>query len=167
MRGHIDMARRICDLTVVTEREYKRLRQKIEDEYRLDLEALDRTWELFRRNASVKAVEPVESPAKRGEVDDLVRRVVPHIFGEFTPREVKAQIMSLPDAPARVDRSSISSALRRLSEGEDKLLEVAHQGKGKRPSRYRKVGSPISSGVAAMVDEHLTDEEDEDDDAPS
>jgi hypothetical protein len=122
----------------VNDREYRRLRQQIEDEYRRKLDALEIVRNLSAGN-TISGVSSGEQPIRRGAIDALVRDVVPQISGVFSLNDVMNRIEEAQDAPTGIDRSSVSSALKRLT-GE--LLVVVEVGKGKRASRYRLRSAP-------------------------
>jgi len=117
----------------VNEREYRRLLQQVEDEYRRKKDALEIVWKMTQTTSNGHSVG--EARMKRGTIEGLVRDVLAHMRGEFSPREVIERINQMPNVPAELDRSSVSSALKRLAD--DGVLEVTEVGKGKRASRYR------------------------------
>lgn len=78
----------------------------------------------------------VEAPRKRGhgKVVDAVRSVLPTIaLPDFTVDDVARVLEAMPGEHNRV---SVSSALVRLRGAGE--IEVVEEGKGSRPSRYRR-----------------------------
>jgi hypothetical protein len=129
----------------MNEREYKRLRQQIQDDCKRKLEALDLVWQMAGPGS--RGDEASEAPIRRGAIDGLVRQVVPLMKDAFTPRHVMERINELPDVPAGINRSSVSSALKRLAD--EGQIDVVETGRGKRASRYRaKSGVNVRSSVA-------------------
>jgi hypothetical protein len=118
------------------ERDYLRLNRQIEADYSYRLEALELIWQMARSG------RPVKPP--RTAVQQLVRAFLNGWAGEeFSLDEVVKYIRQTAPNLA-VNRTSISGVLRRLAiNGE---LEVISQGKGNKPSRYRRrSGSDIAA----------------------
>jgi|SRR6267142_1693121 len=111
------------------ERDYLRLKRQIEADCRQKLDALELVWQMARSG------RPAKPP--RTAVQQLVRAFLNDWSGsEFSLDEVFKYIRQT--APNLVvNRTSLSGALRRLAiNGE---LEVVFQGKGNKPSRYRRI----------------------------
>jgi hypothetical protein len=130
----------------VNEREYRRLRQQIEDDYRRKIDALEVVWKL---SANTSNGNSAEVPVKRGTIDNLVRNVLGSMTGQFSPRDVMEEMQKIPDFPGGINRSSVSSALKRLAD--DGVLSVVQIGKGKRASRYQRKG--VSLKPSDAIDE--------------
>lgn len=116
----------------VREPEYKRLRRKIEAEYREKLVALDM---VFAMSGGPSKNSSEESRKSKGAVPSAVRNALLKINSEFDVRDVEKQIKE--DIPnSNFKRASISGTLKRLVKGEE--LVVTSEGKGKRGSKYRR-----------------------------
>lgn len=126
---------------VVNEREYRRLRQQIEDDYRRKIDALEIVWKMSADTTN--GVSRSDGPIKRGTIDTLVRSVISRMTGTFSPRDVMDEIHRTPDVPVGISRSSVSSALKRLAD--EDLLYVVEVGKGKRASRYKPNATKLKS----------------------
>lgn len=133
----------MCDPTSVNEREYLRLRRQIEDDAKRKLDALDLVWKMMRDPTNGVRSDDDANPVKRGAIDASVREVLPQLNGVFGPREVRACVEKKnPTLAGQVNRSTVSSALRRLAE--EGLITVVQHGKGKRPTRYRVKGVSLN-----------------------
>jgi hypothetical protein len=113
------------------EREYLRLKRQIEAEYQEKMQALDLVWRM--------AGKPEQRAGRlpRAEIQQFVRSFVNEWRdGDFSVDDVINYVRQ--QAPSSVlSRSSLSKALRRLAL--NRQLEIAAQGKGRKPSRYRRV----------------------------
>jgi hypothetical protein len=120
----------------MTEKEYSRLKQRIEDERRKSLEALERIWSLSKGSGNgSKPRSPVES-AKSSKLKQAILNVLPALSGEFIQKDVEEKIkVHDPVFAESLKRASISMALKRIA-GEEKI-ELLEVGKGKRATRYR------------------------------
>jgi hypothetical protein len=114
------------------EPEYRRLKKKIEAEYREKLNALDM---VFRMSGGASPKNGDQGGRKsKGAVSQAVRNALPRISGEFGVLEVEKQI-KLDDPISSFKRASISSTLKRMAvDGE----LTCTPGKGKRASKYRR-----------------------------
>jgi hypothetical protein len=147
-------------LRIVNEREYQRLRRQIEDDAKRKLEALELVWQMMRDPRNGPASDDDVNPVKRGAIDAAVRRVLPHLSDIFDPRDVIEKVEeSEPELAGLVNRTTVSSALRRLAE-EDRL-DVVEQGKGKRPTRYRVRGVSLKPSDAVSEPDEPMIEPDE------
>lgn len=112
------------------DREHDRLRKQIEDDYREKLAALDLIWKMSKEQDA-----PQRKNGRRGSLLEAVRQAVSEKSGPFNLRDVEDSIRK-QHAEMTAQRASISSALLTLvSDGE---LEITEQGRGRRPSIYRK-----------------------------
>ena len=119
---------------IMKEREYLRLKAQIENEYREKRDALELIWKMSKDSASIRT--NVKNP-KRGAVHEAVCKAIPHYSGEFTVHDIEDRVKADNSLGlASVKRASIASVLNRLV-GE--RIEVASQGSGKRPGRYRMI----------------------------
>jgi hypothetical protein len=116
------------------EPEYRRLKQKIEDEYQEKLKALDMVFQMSG-GASVKNGKQGGRESK-GAVPQAVRNALQKLSGEFTVREVEKQI-KIVDPTSAFKRASISSTLKRLAKDEE--IVCVEEGKGKRGSKYKNL----------------------------
>jgi hypothetical protein len=121
----------------MTDREYARLRAQIEQRYRDDIAALDRVREI-----AVKDV-PQERGGRisKGAVLEAVREATAAVKQSFTLRDVEFWLRANKPALARVSRTTISGALRRLTGRE---VEEQEKGSGKRPTTYRRISAPAA-----------------------
>jgi hypothetical protein len=115
------------------EPEYKRIKKKIETEYHEKLRALDMVFRMS--NASLVKNGGQDARKSKGAVPQAVRNALHKITGEFTASDIESQIKT--DDPTSIfKRASISSTLKRLAEDEEIICTT--EGKGKRPSKYRR-----------------------------
>jgi hypothetical protein len=93
--------------------------------------------ELQPRSVELDAVSLPTSPKKRkrGSLDRAVKEIVFQKIdlGTFSIREVEPKVK---EADPEANRSSISSALKRMTETGE--LVVVQEGIGRRPTKYRK-----------------------------
>jgi len=120
-------------LAGMREPEYKRLKRRIETEYHEKLAALDMVFRMS--NSSTVKNGNQDTRKSKGAVPQAVRNALHKLSGEFTASEVEAQ-MKTDDPTTNFKRASISSTLRRLA-GDDEIVCTV-EGKGKRPSKYRR-----------------------------
>ena len=117
------------------EREYLRLKRQIDAEYQEKMRALELVW----RMSGKPAPRPEWLP--RTAVQQMVQAFLNQWRdNEFSLDEVFKYVRQ--ESPnILVNRSSLSKALRRFVQ--DGELEITFQGKGNKPSRYRRVsGAP-------------------------
>jgi hypothetical protein len=113
------------------EREYKKLRKQIEEEYQDNLRALDLVWKRAGKNGV----------SKRPTVDDstlaaLVRSAVERTSGPFTIRDILGSCNERGPRDAEIRGSSVSAILKRMADhGTIGIVEV---GSGRRPTSYKK-----------------------------
>ena len=125
------------------EREYRKLRAKIECEYRENLQALDL---VFKMSGGDAAEVGAATPLPMGELAKAVRGAVDAQGSEFTVRNIEDAILeSNPDYRGSINRTSISSALKRLV---NDVIVVKQLGRGKRATRYEKRQTPDTTGDA-------------------
>lgn len=122
----------------MNEREYDKLRKQVRDEYEKKLEALDLVYEMSKCGSG--GVEPLQM----GELSKAVRSAVEKQSVPFTVRDVEVKIIeSHPEHKSTLNRTSISSALKRLAN--DEVIVMKERGSGKRPTLYenrRPVSDP-------------------------
>ena len=143
----------------VTEREYRRLLQQIEDDYQRKKAAVELVWQMsagMTGQPEGSSDEPKDT-SRRGSIDSLVRHIVPQQRGVFSLRDVFQQVKEA--APSKVNRSAVSAVLKRMAEeGEVIVVSV---GRGQRGSTYRVKSSPITAKVAPPpIPGHTTDDDD-------
>jgi hypothetical protein len=116
------------------EREYKRLRKTIEDDYRRKLDALDLIWGI-----AGSANQDGHEPKTRGRsalLKQAIVDVLPGISGSFNQRDIESKITQLhPGIAATLKRASLSTALKRIAESGK--IEVVEKGSGKRATVYK------------------------------
>lgn len=122
----------------MTEREYQKLKNRIEQECKEKLRALDVVWQLARNassNGQPEGQQKREITAGKGKLLNAIRQALTDIHGRFSIHEVEKGVQgNSPDLI--VQRSSISGALKRLAESKE--IEIVEAGSGKRPSVYQK-----------------------------
>lgn len=114
------------------EREYKRLRKSIEDDYRKKLDALELIWGMAgaaNQNGKESRIRGRSAILKQAIMD-----VLPGVSGSFNQRDIEAKIAQLhPEISAK--RASLSTALKRIAEAG--IIEIEQKGKGKRATIYK------------------------------
>lgn len=114
----------------MNDREYDRLKKQIEEEYRANLDALERIWRMSKKQNSAAAA----SNGKRGSLLVAARQAITQRHGTFNLRDIEEAIKrNNPDLTIR--RPSLSSTLLRLVE--DGEVEVVERGIGRKASTYR------------------------------
>jgi hypothetical protein len=116
------------------EPEYRRLKKKIETEYREKLDALDMVFRMSGGSSPKNGEQG--GRISKGAVSQAVRRALPRMTGEFGVREIEQQI-KIDDPTSVFKRASISSTLKRMAEDEDEIV-CTKKGKGKGGSQFRK-----------------------------
>ena len=113
----------------MNDREYARLKKQIEEEYRANLDALERIWKMSKKQGLSAMAN-----SKRGSLLIAARQAIAEKHGTFNLRDIEESIKRHnPDLPVR--RASLSSTLLRLLEDGD--LEVVEKGIGRKASIYR------------------------------
>jgi hypothetical protein len=113
----------------MNDREYDRLKKQIEEEYRTNLDALERIWKMSKKQSGTSP-----SNGKRGSLLIAARQAATEKHGTFNLRDIEESIKRHhPDLTVR--RPSLSSTLLRLVEDGD--LEVVEKGIGRKGSIYR------------------------------
>lgn len=121
-------------------KEYERLKSDALADYKRKLDAIEMVWTLSGGKAISPAPKAQENGLSRGSLQNAVRQAVKMIFSEFTHRDVFNQIAVLDAefaAKIKDKLASVSGALMRMVE--DKELVLVEAGRGKRPSKYRKI----------------------------
>ncbi len=127
-------------MALMHEREYKRIRRKIEAEYHEKLKALETIWKLSGGGDSNSAGGQ-GTPSGKGQLLRLVRHALEDIRGDFTLHTVEERIrLNNPTAASSLKKSSLSSILKRLAGTRE--IELIQRGSGKRASTFRKGASP-------------------------
>lgn len=122
----------------MTEKEYSKLKERIEREYKDKLRALDLVWELSRNTSSNGKIEnrsKKETNGGRGQLLIAIREGLAEIHGQFSVHHIE-EIIRKRRPELAVQRSSISGALKRFVD--NKEIEIVEAGSGKRPSVYQK-----------------------------
>ena len=117
------------------EPEYLRLKKQIQADYQHKLQALETIWNLANR--SEHGTRNGATTSRRGDLQRAVREATEALGGELTVLRVEGWLQATyPDLAKGLSRSSISQALKRLTEaGELRLLQ---EGKGKRGATYQR-----------------------------
>ncbi len=122
----------------MNEAEYKRLKRKIQGEYDERVKALDMIWELSGGSSRKPSLNGRGETSGKATLLQAVKDAVAKLDGEFTAKDVEAQIkQDNPTVVENVKRASISSTLNRLASMPNEVKEVL-KGKGKRPTTYRR-----------------------------
>jgi hypothetical protein len=122
----------------MNEREYLRLKTVAEAEYRRKIEAIELVWRMTGGTGK-SSQKNVDSSIGKGSLQQAILYAIDLLAGEFTVRDVEDQMRAAnPTFAANVKRPSVSAALKRLAD-EKKIVSV-EVGKGKRPSKYKKIG---------------------------
>lgn len=124
-------------ISIMKEKEYRKLKTQIEAEYHRKIEALETVWQMSGEDATKAGNQP-EKRFGKGSLLKAVRRALEQVKGEFTLRDIQEKI-GLADSAfaATVKPASLSSTLKRLET--DHELEIVERGRGKRASKYRKL----------------------------
>jgi hypothetical protein len=123
----------------MNEREYNRLKQQIENDYKKKLEALDIIWQMAKENVRETPVNGKSSTVKAGTLMGAIRQVLPFVSGEFDINTIIQLVEARrPDIKTPINPTSVSGSLRKLEKANAIVLMEA--GAGKRPNRYRKAG---------------------------
>jgi len=126
----------------MNEREYRRLKDEAKAEYDRKLDAIEMVWKLSG-GTSANGAQNTSVSVGKGLLQKAIRLALEDIPNEFTIRDAEDWIRrNNASLAATLKRPSLSSALKRLA-GEGVIL-LTSTGSGKRPSKYRKVGT--SSG---------------------
>jgi len=116
----------------MNEREYKRLKLEIEEEYRENLRALEMVWKRAGKTGSSKARVPRDN-----SLAHAVRGAL-HMMPEdgFTLRSIEEAIVANGLGDGDVRRTSISVVLKRMADAGE--IVVIEKGSGKRATKYAK-----------------------------
>lgn len=125
----------------MNEREYRRLRREIEEDFRKKTEALDLVWQMAKPSASGESVSAGGRWSK-GMVLDEIRSVLKEMQETFGAKTVMEKVQERNPELATLKRASFSSALRRLADEHE--IELVTLGAGKRGSVYRVAKMPTS-----------------------
>ncbi len=118
----------------MNEREYNRLKQQIEADYKRKLEALELVWQMARETDN--AVENREKTAKAGTLMGAIRSVLPIVNGEFDINTIISLVEEThPNIKKPINPTSVSGSLKKLERSGRIVLTEA--GAGKRPNMYR------------------------------
>lgn len=114
------------------EREFKRLRSAIEDEFQRKMDALNLVYKMSNEDSPKQE----KDPASKGALAEAVGKAVSQMSSNFNVRQIENAIKVFnPVLAANIKRSSISNTLKRM-EGTE--LDVVERGKGKRATIYRR-----------------------------
>jgi hypothetical protein len=154
----------VYNLGIVNQREYERLKRKIQAEADEKLRALDIVWSLLNDGAEKKSgASPLESfsgtsqfssidasieagknghPRKRMRVTQEVKRAIPEAENTFDHQDISA-IIERRNPGVEVHRGSVSNVLSRLAEREEEVdgyrLELIERGGGSVPNIYKRI----------------------------
>jgi len=122
----------------MTEKEYLKLKEKIQAACKRDLEALDRVWSMSGGGQPPKGTE--EGSAKKGQLIAAVREAVISLEGQFSLIEVEKALKSYDPSLTLPQRATLTQALSRM--GEKGEIEVVSKGKGRAMTIYTQKKSP-------------------------
>lgn len=119
--------------------EYKQLRKQIEEEFQLELDALDKVWKRLQSIKSPSRVPKVtengEKIPKRNFSNDL-RAAIKGFSEEFTADDVEQALIDHGFVEKdKVNRLSITNALHRLHRRGE--ISVVQKGQGRIGAKYR------------------------------
>ncbi len=123
--------------------EYKKLKEKIDEDHRNRLAALEMVWDMSKQNASS------DVPGKKDEkmtLSNTFRKIIEGLSGEFTADDIQQGLVAY--GLKGIDRLSITNTLFRLYKRNE--ISLAKKGAGRSPSRYRKTesqGIPSSAPI--------------------
>jgi hypothetical protein len=150
------------DNSGMDEREYGKLRKSLIDEFRKNLEALDRVWGLSNGTPppvcggdELAIAASTSRQRSKGEIAALVLVAIENLPDKFSTRDVEAAIKEATDQPP--ERSSISHTLKRMEK--DGRLAIVVAGKGKRSTVYRKSASVLTAPVLGEQPKLCTDKQ--------
>ena len=130
------------------EREYAKLRKQIEAEYRRKLDALDIVYELSGGPAN--GVPSTGTAIGKGVLAKAVRAAVDRQPDSFTVRDIENRIIEMrPELRKSINRTSISSALKRLAK--DSHIVTRKVGRGKRATVYSGQTDLLVPGTEEVV----------------
>jgi hypothetical protein len=138
---------------MLTAQEYEQLKKQLEDdrkraeeEYKKDLEALDRVYRIKNRIASTEQDSPhpdnngahaddddSKTTIARGDLSKAVKAAVKAMPSDFTILTIESALL---EQGVQAKKTSIRPVLARLEE--DKEIEVVTQGIGRRATVYRR-----------------------------
>ncbi len=126
----------------MNEKQYFAARKRAEEDLADKLRSLEMAW------AMLHGKPPPKSPAKAAKrrtangSSGLMKTIAAVLDGmpaEFTTLDVsKVFAAEYPEISA--ERSSITHALKRLADAPSATIRIIEPGKGKRPTRYAKIG---------------------------
>jgi hypothetical protein len=133
MQSNAELSSRIMD-----EKEYKRIRQDIEDAYRRQLEALDMVW-AFEQHKNIAGVVGPAEPSSRllpaQSMTALVREVLPKLGERFSIWEIQKEIDKMYPG-AQFKTNSLSGTLTRMHQRKEIL--IVKKGEGTAPTIYKR-----------------------------
>jgi hypothetical protein len=116
----------------MNQREYLRIKRRIEDECKQKLDALELVWQMTNQQDEKGAED--RSGIKRGALLAAIARVVGTFGHDFSAEQVLAKLkVTDPEIGEKAKASSVSSALNRMVGQE---IEVKIRGVGRTPSIY-------------------------------
>jgi hypothetical protein len=123
----------------MNEREYLRLKGLAEVEFRRKIEAIETVWRMTGSNTSKNGAKSEGGSVAKGSLQKAIRYAIDLLSGEFTVRDIEDKMRaSDPAFGAKIKRASLSAALKRIAD-DDKKIQLTEAGRGKRPSKYKKV----------------------------
>jgi len=118
------------------EREYHKLRNEVEAEYRKKIEALDLVFKMSSNGVGGNGT--TGQVFGKGTLLKAVRQALEGLRADFVLKDIVERIrVNNPSFAATLKRASLSSTLKRLADSHE--IEVVELGRGKRASKYRKV----------------------------
>lgn len=128
----------------MNEREYNRLKQQLEAEYKRKLEALETVWQFARESTRETAPAKRDSAGRAGTLMGAIRSVLPYVEGEFDINTIIKLVEERnKDIRKPINPTSVSGSLRKLEKAN--AIMLTEVGAGKRPNRYRKVDRSIEA----------------------
>jgi len=93
---------------------------------------------------TVSQREEAASPASASSpgLTPTIKKLLPHLQGHLDVNKIIEAVRGAdPDLAPPGKESSVSSALKRLSSGDDAVLELVEEGAGRKPAKYRYIGN--------------------------
>jgi len=115
----------------MNEREYRRLKLKIESDYQRDIAALERVWAMSGGGPQAGEAGSDSFSATAAGAMQSIREVVRGMEGRFGVPEIQRRLRECSNG-VEVKRSTVSAALSRMQD----IVQLVEAGRGRRPSIY-------------------------------
>jgi len=131
----------------MNEKEYNRLKQQFEAEYRKKIEALEIIYQATRESKSESQTEKRERKPQEGTLTAAIKEALDVFTSHaFDINDVIKTVEGMhPEVKRPINPTSVSGALKKFER--DGLLEIVQSGRGKRPHVYRNRHQEESADV--------------------